>query len=114
MLSHPLLSFHTFLCSSSSSEAPPGASKVTQCPIQPQTSFTYEFVAEPAGTHGYHAHHGLERSDGLFGALIVHEKKTPNLHSELCDTDKYDSVVSGHERVFNLHVIHSAFESPII
>ena len=35
-------------------------------------------------TNSYHGHHGLQRSDGLFGALIVHERKQPNLHTQLC------------------------------
>jgi hypothetical protein len=35
----------------------------------------------------YHAHHGMQRSDGLFGALIVHQKTTPNLHTLLCDKE---------------------------
>ena len=34
-----------------------GVPYVTQPPIKPGTSFTYEFVARPAGTHMYHSHH---------------------------------------------------------
>ncbi len=47
------------------------------CPLTPSAqgnSFTYRFRASPAGTHAYHAHHGLERPDGAFGALIVHPR----------------------------------------
>jgi FtsP/CotA-like multicopper oxidase with cupredoxin domain len=57
---------------------------VTQCPILPGNSFTYRFRASPAGTHAYHAHHGLERPDGAFGALIVHPR---NESAYPCDAD---------------------------
>ena len=53
-----------------------GVSMVTQCPILPGESFTYRFVAEPAGTHFWHAHHGVQRPEGLSGALVV-RPKTP-------------------------------------
>ena len=43
--------------------------------VLPGTSFTYRFKAEPAGTHSWHAHHGIERPEGLFGALIVHPRQ---------------------------------------
>jgi iron transport multicopper oxidase len=33
-----------------------GATGVTACPIQPGDSYTYQFVANPAGTHWYHSH----------------------------------------------------------
>jgi len=31
----------------------------------------YEFKAEPAGTYWYHAHTGMQFTDGLRGPLIV-------------------------------------------
>jgi len=43
--------------------------------VLPGEKFDYRFIAEPAGTHTWHAHHGVERVSGLFGALIVNEKK---------------------------------------
>lgn len=52
-----------------------GVPYVTQCPIRPQQSFTYRFIADPPGTHWYHSHNGLQRIDGLFGALIVRRSK---------------------------------------
>lgn len=39
-----------------------GVSMVTQCPIVPQTSFQYKFVASEAGTHFWHAHSGAQRA----------------------------------------------------
>ncbi|XP_064394062.1 uncharacterized protein LOC135341437 [Halichondria panicea] len=48
-----------------------GAAYITQCPILPNNEFTYEFQLFPEGTFWYHAHLGSERSNGLYGALIV-------------------------------------------
>ena len=51
-----------------------GVHHITQCPIDPQRSFRYIFKASPSGTHWYHSHTGVQRSDGLFGALVVRER----------------------------------------
>lgn len=48
-----------------------GVGQITQCPIYPYTSFTYIFEATPSGTFWYHSHSGAQRTDGLFGGLIV-------------------------------------------
>ena len=55
-----------------------GVEHVTQCGIPPGASFTYIFKAEQYGTHWYHSHSGAQRTDGLFGALIVKEKQQGN------------------------------------
>ena len=52
-----------------------GVGQVTQCPIGPQTSFSYMYTASPSGTFWYHSHSGAQRTDGLYGALIVKEKR---------------------------------------
>ena len=54
-----------------------GVGYITQCPIRAGTSFRYIFKATPAGTFWYHSHSGAQRTDGLFGALIVRENKIP-------------------------------------
>ena len=56
-----------------------GVEHITQCGIPPGASFTYIFKADPYGTHWYHSHSGAQRTDGLFGALIVKEEPTPTL-----------------------------------
>ncbi len=50
-----------------------GAGNVTQPPIPPGKSFTYEFIATQAGTFFYHSHASVDRQQGLglYGALIV-------------------------------------------
>ncbi|MGE3279976.1 MAG: multicopper oxidase family protein [Alphaproteobacteria bacterium] len=52
-----------------------GAPNVTQKPILPGESFTYEFTVPDAGTYWYHPHaHSTEQvGRGLMGALIVEE-----------------------------------------
>ena len=53
-----------------------GVAFISQAPITPGAVFQYRFDAKPAGTHWYHSHLGAQRTDGLFGALIVREKNT--------------------------------------
>ena len=50
-----------------------GVPHVTQEPIPPGGSFTYEFVARTAGSHMYHSHHNAtdQVGRGLLGAFIV-------------------------------------------
>jgi FtsP/CotA-like multicopper oxidase with cupredoxin domain len=52
-----------------------GAPYVTQPPIQPEDSFTYEITVPDAGTFWYHPHaHSAEQvGRGLMGALIIEE-----------------------------------------
>jgi FtsP/CotA-like multicopper oxidase with cupredoxin domain len=56
-----------------------GVPHITQDPIQPGSSFTYEFVAKTTGSHMYHSHHNAtdQVGRGLLGAFIV-EPKDPN------------------------------------
>jgi len=53
-----------------------GVPHVTQDPIQPGASFTYEFTARTVGSHMYHSHHNAtdQVGRGLLGAFIVHPK----------------------------------------
>ncbi|GFH25697.1 uncharacterized protein HaLaN_23702, partial [Haematococcus lacustris] len=49
-----------------------GTSYVTQCPLQPGSSFTYSFQAdESPGTYFWHDHSTMNRANGLQGALIL-------------------------------------------
>ena len=56
-----------------------GVPGVTQDPIQPGESFTYEFVANPHGTRLYHSHFNAmtQESKGLHGMIVVEEKNAP-------------------------------------
>lgn len=62
-----------------------GVPHVSQCPIPAGQTFRYNFNAENAGTHFWHSHLGMQRGDGVFGALIV--RKAQELHENLYDYD---------------------------
>lgn len=51
-----------------------GAGIISQCPIEPGTSFRYIFKADLAGTFWYHSHSGFQRGDGMVGALVIRDR----------------------------------------
>jgi FtsP/CotA-like multicopper oxidase with cupredoxin domain len=53
-----------------------GVPHITQAPIEPGASFTYEFEARVPGSHMYHSHHNAtdQVGRGLLGAFIVEPK----------------------------------------
>ncbi|KAI0276838.1 phenol oxidase [Russula aff. rugulosa BPL654] len=70
-----------------------GPSFVTQCPIIPNESFTYDFsVPEQAGTFWYHSHYRTQYCDGLRGALIIEDPNDPQKY--LYDVDNDDTVIT--------------------
>ncbi|KAK1762020.1 iron transport multicopper oxidase FET3 [Phialemonium atrogriseum] len=54
-----------------------GANMVTQCPIPPGSSFTYDFTVNQNGTYWYHCHTDYCYPDGYRQALIVHDSHAP-------------------------------------
>lgn len=66
-----------------------GVPMITQCPIPPHTTFRYTFTADHEGTHWWHSHSGMQRSDGALGALIVRKpsEKMPPAISVLYEYD---------------------------
>ncbi|EFR03577.1 iron transport multicopper oxidase FET3 [Nannizzia gypsea CBS 118893] len=58
-----------------------GVTGVTQCPIVPGDSMLYNFTISQSqsGTFWYHAHSGLQRAEGLYGGLVVHEPSAPSM-----------------------------------
>jgi len=56
-----------------------GVPGLTQEAVQPSQTFTYEFIASPAGTRMYHAHQDTNAQIelGLFGALIILPRTGP-------------------------------------
>lgn len=56
-----------------------GVSDITQKPIQPGQSYTYEFVVQQQGTYFYHSHTMADRQQGMgmYGALIIDPKNAP-------------------------------------
>ncbi|MBH8597664.1 MULTISPECIES: multicopper oxidase family protein [unclassified Thermoactinomyces] len=60
-----------------------GVAGLTQAPVAPKHSFTYDFIAKVPGTYFYHSHYNssTQVDRGLYGAFIVLPKK---------ETVKYD------------------------
>ena len=55
-----------------------GVPNVTQKPVPPGGSFTYDFEAQPAGSYMYHSHVRLQIDRGLLGPLVI-EERTPHM-----------------------------------
>ncbi len=53
-----------------------GVPYITQPPVKPGTSYTYEFTVPNAGSHMYHSHHNaaIQVGNGLLGAFLVEPK----------------------------------------
>lgn len=53
-----------------------GPAHITQAPIAPGDTFTYEFTTEQRGTFFYHSHDHVDRQQalGMYGALIIDPK----------------------------------------
>lgn len=57
-----------------------GVPFITQPPIKPGKTFTYEFVAKNSGTHMYHSHHNSTEqvTRGLIGPFIIDPQDKAN------------------------------------
>lgn len=64
---------------------------VSQCAIPPGQNFRYNFLAENAGTHFWHSHLGMQRGDGVYGALIV--RNPEDKHENLYDFDMTEHIL---------------------
>jgi manganese oxidase len=62
-----------------------GVPHITQEPIQPGASFTYEFTARTPGSHMYHSHHNAtdQVGRGLLGAFIVQPREQAKRYEPL-------------------------------
>lgn len=69
-----------------------GVPYVTQCPINFGSTFRYSFPAVEAGTFFYHSHAGHQKSNGVYGALIV-RKLERKKQQELFDHDLSEHVI---------------------
>ncbi|CAF1148636.1 unnamed protein product [Rotaria sordida] len=48
-----------------------GVEHITQCPVNPYTSFIQEFNVTQSGTFWYHSHSAQQYADGLVGPIII-------------------------------------------
>lgn len=56
-----------------------GTVGVTQCPISPGQSYTYNFtVPNQHGTYWWHSHQKGQYTDGILGPLIIHDPNERN------------------------------------
>ncbi|KAI0312942.1 laccase [Amylostereum chailletii] len=70
-----------------------GVSMVSQCPIIPGNSYTYNFsVPDQAGTYWYHSHQEAQYCDGLRGPLVLYDPDDP--HADLYDVDNSSTVIT--------------------
>lgn len=58
-----------------------GPSMITQCPVPPGSSMTYNFTVNQNGTYWYHCHTDNCYPDGYRQALIVHDKDAYFAHN---------------------------------
>ncbi|KAK0615874.1 Cupredoxin [Bombardia bombarda] len=54
-----------------------GPAGVTQCPVPPGSTITYQFVVDRPGTYWYHSHNLGQYPDGLRGPFIVDDPNDP-------------------------------------
>nr|XP_022908342.1 laccase-4-like [Onthophagus taurus]XP_022908343.1 laccase-4-like [Onthophagus taurus] len=88
-----------------------GVPYVTQCPIQPGTTFRYRFPANIVGTHVWHSHLGMQRTDGAFGAIIVRTPDDINPHKDLYDYDEHSILITDWMEHTGLHKFLSHYHS---
>jgi len=79
----------------------------------PGESFTYDFIAEPFGTHLYHCHslpllQHIHR--GLYGAFIVDPKRgRPDAHEMVMVMNAFDTNFDGGNEVYAINTIAFAY-----
>lgn len=90
-----------------------GVPFVTQPPIKPGETFTYEFSARNAGSHMYHSHHNAAEqvSSGLLGAFIVEpldKSREPQVSAE------YTLILNDSTLGFTLNGKEFPYTQPIV
>lgn len=90
-----------------------GVPYVTQPPIRPGETYTYEFTAKPAGTHMYHSHHNAAEqvTRGLLGSFIVTPKDTSREPQVTAD---YTMVLNDSSLGFTINGKEFPFTQPIL
>ncbi|KND86508.1 Iron transport multicopper oxidase FET3 [Tolypocladium ophioglossoides CBS 100239] len=88
-----------------------GPSMVTQCPILPGSSMTYNFTVNQNGTYWYHCHTDYCYPDGYRQALIVHDSDAYFAHDY---DDEFVITVSDwyHELVMDLSTDFMSLYNP--
>ncbi|KIJ45864.1 multicopper oxidase [Sphaerobolus stellatus SS14] len=70
-----------------------GPSFVTQCPIAPNNTYTYQLaLGNQAGTYWYHSHLSTQYVDGIRGPLVIYDPEDPN--ASLYDVDDESTIIT--------------------
>ncbi|XP_018332567.1 laccase-2 [Agrilus planipennis] len=70
-----------------------GTPMITQCLIEPYTTFRYKFQPKVAGSFWWHSHAACQR-DGIYGALIIRQPKEKDRQGYLYDYDESSHVIA--------------------
>ncbi|KDR15437.1 Laccase [Zootermopsis nevadensis] len=70
-----------------------GVPMITQCPILEMTTFRYDFRATTSGTLYWHSHDGLQKQDGVQGAMVIRTPTSLDPNSHLYDFDLASHVI---------------------
>jgi FtsP/CotA-like multicopper oxidase with cupredoxin domain len=81
-----------------------GVPFITQPPVRPGETYSYEFVARTPGSHMYHSHHNSTKQvgKGLLGAFIV-DPKDPNYYAERAFDREYLMILNDANGGFTLN-----------
>lgn len=60
-----------------------GVNGVTECPIPPNGTKSYVFLAQQYGTTWYHSHHSSQYGNGVFGPLVINGPASANYDVDL-------------------------------
>jgi FtsP/CotA-like multicopper oxidase with cupredoxin domain len=81
--------------------------------VAPGESFTYDFIAEPFGTHLYHCHSlplAQHIHRGLYGAFIVDPKsKRPDAHEMVMIMNAFDTNFDGENEIYAVNTVAFAY-----
>ena len=81
--------------------------------IGPGEEFTYDFIAEPFGTHLYHCHSSPLRQHihrGLYGAFIVDPKRgRPDAHEMVMVMNAFDTNFDGENEIYAVNTAAFAY-----
>ncbi|EJD07349.1 laccase [Fomitiporia mediterranea MF3/22] len=93
MIRSTSIHWHGILQKNGHSASMDGAASVTQCPIVPGHSYTYNFSCPvQSGTYWYHSHLSTQYCDGLSGPLVIYDPEDPLKF--LYDVDDESTVIS--------------------
>ncbi|PYH92298.1 extracellular dihydrogeodin oxidase/laccase [Aspergillus ellipticus CBS 707.79] len=60
-----------------------GVAAMTQCPVPPNSSYTYVWRAEEYGSSWYHSHFSIQAWEGVFGGIVIHGPATADYDHDL-------------------------------